>query len=221
MISPDSWLANTTAINGNPGIDYIVRWASKATNWWMSYQQLAINHSSLCVYIYTHLSLLIWSYLYIYIDLYIYINLHLSTVFFSIAILIHQCVYTPFRQPRLEKRRQTRPLASQWTSWWRLMKDMGNTQWVSWKEIPICQSLSIFHCLVVSNMTFIVHFIYGMSSQPHWRTHNHIFQRGRSTTNQPYHFEQFGMLNPRRCYQLTNTPHCMNWFGENDNRSQR
>ena len=30
--------------------------------------------------------------------------------------------------------------------------------------------------LVVSNMAFIFHFIYGMSSQPHWRTH--IFQDG-------------------------------------------
>ena len=33
------------------------------------------------------------------------------------------------------------------------------------------------------NMNFMFHFIYGMSSQPHWRTH--IFRRGRTTTNQP------------------------------------
>ena len=36
--------------------------------------------------------------------------------------------------------------------------------------------------LVVSNMTFIFHFIHGMSSQPHWLTH--IFQDGDCTTKQ-------------------------------------
>ena len=37
-------------------------------------------------------------------------------------------------------------------------------------------------CLVVSIIWFMFHFIYGMSSTNHWRTH--IFQRGRYTTNQ-------------------------------------
>ena len=41
-----------------------------------------------------------------------------------------------------------------------------------------------YNWLVVVSKIFIFHFIYGMSSQPHWRTH--IFQDGYCTTNQIY-----------------------------------
>ena len=47
--------------------------------------------------------------------------------------------------------------------------------------------------LGVSIIWFIFHFIYGMSSTNHWR--NHIFQRGRYTTNQYVYITNISLEN--------------------------
>ena len=79
--------------------------------------------------------------------------------------------------------------------------DDPEATWFSWAIFSRHQQMTktyqnTNHWLVVSNMNFIFHFIYGIYNPSHWLTH--IFQRGRYTTNQIIFSMYFGSQKVRR-----------------------
>jgi hypothetical protein len=160
------------------GSSHIFLWFPIDMQWYVPYTQHLqfIIYNYICIFFF---KLCVRIYMYIYICVYIYIILH--DVIYLIPSPgagthpskqnwhIRQDVFVYIICQEAAELPKIRCVISHGLMW---IKDLKGEAWGydSW--------------LVVSNMNFIFHFIYGMSSEPHWLSLHHFSRWLKRTTNQ-------------------------------------